>query len=230
VNTVRTIARGAWALLVLELKLYRSLLLWALRRRPGVRPGVTPIGYAQLVTPMMGLWIFASALEIPLVHVLTPWHSVRIALLVVAVWGLVWMVGLLAAIRIHPHLVDDERIRIRYGATVDVAVPWEAVSVVHLREADWPSSVRTLQWGPEVGTEVGTDEGSRTDREPSTRLAVAVGARTNLVLELRRPVVVPIKGMLGSRGKRTVTEVSLWVDEPRQAAALLRRRLPAPSR
>lgn len=214
-STLRRLPGAAWWLLLLELRLYRSLVLWALRRRPGVRPGATPLGYAQLVTPMMGLWIFASALEVPLVHVITPWDGLRIALLALSVWGLVWMLGMLSAIRIHPHLVDDEGIRVRYGVTVDAAVPWDAVAAVHVREEDWPSSVRTVQW--------------RDGDRASGRLAVAVGARTNLVLELRRPVAVPLHGLHGRR-THAVTELSLWVDDPREAAALLRRRLPARSR
>ena len=66
-----------------ELRLYRSLLRW-FARRPAVPGGdVEPFTYAKTVTPVMWLWIFASAAELPLVHVLIPWEAVRIALLVV---------------------------------------------------------------------------------------------------------------------------------------------------
>lgn len=108
---------------VFELNIYKSLLRWLLRR-PSVPAGFEPVGYARLVTPMLALWIFGSALELPLAHVLVPWHGVRIALLVVGVWGLLWMVGVLAGLRSYPHLLGSDRLRIRNGAMHDFAVPW----------------------------------------------------------------------------------------------------------
>ncbi len=79
--------RQATHALVFEFNIYKSLQRWLLRR-PSIPTGFEPVGYAQLATPMMALWIFGSALELPLAHVLVPWHGLRIALLVTGVWGL----------------------------------------------------------------------------------------------------------------------------------------------
>lgn len=72
--------------LVFEPNIYVSLLRWLLRR-PSIPEGSEPVGYAQLATPMTALWIFGSALELPLVHVLVPWHGLRLALLLIGIWG-----------------------------------------------------------------------------------------------------------------------------------------------
>ena len=69
-----------------ELRLYVSLTRWVIRR-PSIPRGQTPVRYAQAATPVIALWIFASAMEIPLFHVLVPWHSVRIAGLALGVWA-----------------------------------------------------------------------------------------------------------------------------------------------
>ena len=47
-----------------------------------------------------------------------------LALLVLGVWGLVWMIGFLAATVVHPHLLDHDGIVVRSGAAHRIALPW----------------------------------------------------------------------------------------------------------
>ena len=188
--------------LVFELNIYKSLLRWLLRR-PSVPAGFEPVAYAQLATPMMALWIFGSALELPLVHVLVPWHGVRITLLAIGVWGLLWMLGALAGLRTYPHLLGADMLRIRNGAMHDIAIPWETIAQVSTQDRSLPSSMWVLQ----------------PDRtEQGTHLNVAVSGRVNLHLALRQPLAVDTR-----KGHMVVTGVSLWVDEPREAASRIRR-------
>jgi hypothetical protein len=203
-DRLRSWGRLAWWAVRLEVSLYAALVRW-IGRRPAVPPGSTPVGYGQLVAPMMGLWIFASALEVPLVHVLTPWEGVRIVLLVVSVWGLVWMVGMYAALRTYPHLLDDEGIRIRSGTMVDVRLPWQAVHELRYDERTLPSSIRSFQ---------------RTGPDEARQLHVPMGARTNVTAELTGPTTLRT-----SPGEETVVSVSFWVDEPRSFVRQARERL-----
>lgn len=195
--------------LVFELNIYKSLLRWLLRR-PSVPAGFEPVGYARLVTPMLALWIFGSALELPLVHVLVPWHGVRIALLVVGVWGLLWMVGLLAGLRSYPHLLGPDTMRIRHGAMHDIAVPWESIEKVTTEDRSLPSSMWVLQ--PQ-------------DADHGAHLNVAVSGRVNVHLALREQLAVSTRG-----GELAVAGVSLWVDEPRDVVARIRREVDARAR
>jgi hypothetical protein len=187
---------------VFELNIYKSLLRWLLRR-PSIPAGFEPVGYAQLATPMMGLWIFGSALELPLVHVLVPWYGLRISLLVIGVWGLLWMLGALAGLRCYPHLLGHDTLRIRNGATHDIAIPWQAIAQVTTQDRSLPSSMWVLQ--PQQ-----TDQG--------THLNVAVSGRVNVHLTLRHQLRLRTK-----KGDMPVTGISLWVDEPRAVATRIRR-------
>lgn len=189
--------------LVFELNIYVSLLRW-LCRRPSIPAGFEPVGYARLATPMLALWIFGSALELPLVHVLVPWHAVRISLLVVGVWGLLWMIGFLAGLRSYPHLVGSDVLRIRNGALHDVAIPWTAIAQVTTEDRSLPSSMWVLQ--PQE-----TDRG--------IHLNVAVSGRVNVHLILHEELKVHT-----AKGEMVIAGASLWVDEPREEAARIRRR------
>jgi hypothetical protein len=189
--------------LVFELNIYKSLLRWLLRR-PHIPAGFEPVGYAQLATPMMGLWIFGSALELPLVHVLVPWHGLRIALLVIGVWGLLWMLGALAGLRTYPHLLGHDTLRIRNGATHDIVIPWAAIAKVTTLDRSLPSSMWVLQ--PQ-------------ETEHGTHLNVAVSGRVNVHLALRNQLQLRTK-----KGDMLVTGLSLWADEPRTVALRIRRR------
>jgi hypothetical protein len=197
-----------------ELRLYRSLFRWVTRRPAVPRSGSEPFGYARAVTPVMWLWIFASAVEIPVFHLIVPWDTVRLVVLVVSVWGLAWMVGFLASLSVHPHLLDRAGLRVRHGATVDIRVPWTAVASVGVTRRDPGSSIRTLQ--PRE-TERGVD------------LQVAVSGEVNVHAVLHRPMTVQTP-----TGGLEITELSFLADDPRALVATARKRmsaaLPAASR
>ena len=202
-TVVRRLARLAADALLLELALYRALARWV-GRRPDVPPGATPIGYAQLVTPVLALWIFASAAEVPLVDVLLPWDGLRVPLLVLGVWGLLWMLGLLASYRVRPHLLTDDILRVRNGGRTDIAVPLAAIASVAAVEHDLPGVVRSVHVEGDL-------------------LLVGVSSRTNVQLTLLEPTL-----LRAPHGEVVASRVGLWVDEPREIAALLRRARAAP--
>ena len=117
--------------LLYELSLYRSLVRW-LARRPDVPGGARPIGYSRLVAPMLWLWIFGSTVEVVVVEVVLrhldqPWaDAARVPLLVLGIWGVVWMLGMLASYRVRPHLITDTGLQVRSGARTWLVLPLEA--------------------------------------------------------------------------------------------------------
>ncbi|PWW23336.1 hypothetical protein JD79_02510 [Geodermatophilus normandii] len=185
--------------LAFEIGTWRSLWRWV-RRRPDVPAGADAFPYASAVTPVLWTFVVLSAVEIPLVDWLLPWRSLRIALLVLGVYGLLWMVGLLASMRVYPHTVGDGGLRVRSGTTVDVRVPWEEIAAVRARR-------RSV-------------EGSRTvvveESGEHRAVSVTVLSSTQVDVELRSPLVLP----LARTGGRPVTELRLAADDP---AALVRR-------
>ncbi|MBD0292481.1 MAG: hypothetical protein ICV70_02755 [Jiangellaceae bacterium] len=187
-----------------ELRLYRSLFRWV-TRWPAVPAGTEAVGYSRAVTPVMSLWIFASAVEMLVLHLLVPWPMVRIVLLVLSAWGLVWMLGFLASLKVYPHLISESGMRIRHGASVDIAVPWNVIARVAVQRRDLPSSIRTLQ--PRQ-TERGTD------------LQVGVSGEVNVHAVLDRQLDVPTPKRV-----HHVTELSFLVDDPDTYVARAREQL-----
>jgi hypothetical protein len=187
----------------LELALYRSLVRWVVRR-PDVPTGATPIGYARLVAPMLWLWIFGSATEVVVVEVVLQqveagWaEAIRMPLLVVGIWGVLWMLGMLAAYRVRPHVLTDDGLRVRNGARTWVDVPLEGVAATRIVEHDLPGVVRAVHHADGL-------------------LLVGVSSRTNVELQLTGPT-----DLTTSKGEMTADRVGLWVDEPRAVAAQIK--------
>lgn len=189
--------------LLYELSLYRSLARW-LARRPDVPHGATPIGYSRLVAPMLWLWIFGSSVEVVVVevvlrHVDQPWAAAaRAPLLVLGMWGVVWMLGMLASYRVRPHLLTDTELQARSGARTWLVVPLDAVGSTRAVEHEVPGVIRSLHVEGDLAL-------------------VGAGSGTNLEMMLTRPTTVST-----SKGEATVTRVGIWVDDPRDVAAQLR--------
>lgn len=201
----RTLWRLAKRAVLFELSLYRSLARWLMRRHDVRYDGARPVTYAKTVTPVMWLWIFASAVEVPLVHLLIPWDTVRIVVLVLSIWGLLWMVGLLASLTVYPHLLTPTGMRVRNGASTDITLPWSTVAAASYQRRDLDSTIRALQ--PRE-TEAGTD------------LQVAVSGQVNVHLRLHRPTVVAIP-----KGEMEIVELSLFADDPRALVAAAREQI-----
>lgn len=199
-----------WRLVVLELRLYWSLLRWLARRPSHGGPEDETVTYARLVTPVMWLWIFASAMEVPLIHVLVPWDSIRFPLLVIGVWGLLWMVGLLSSLWVHPHLVGPSHLRVRHGAATDLPVAWADVASVTSEHRDLDSTVWTLQ-------PVETDRG--------TVLQVAVSGQVNVHLTFHEPVVLRTHKLTAGWVEAEYVGLSLFADDPRDAVERVRAHL-----
>lgn len=191
--------------LLVELALYRSLARWV-ARRPDVPAGTTAIGYGQLAGPMLWLWIFGSAVEVVVLDlVLHRWvPSLRLPLLVLGVWGVLWMLGLLASMRVRPHLLGGTELVVRSGARTRVVVPLSALEDTRGITHEVPGLVRTLHHADDI-------------------LLVGLGSETNLELVLAGPTTVQT-----SKGPCTASRIGLWVDEPREVAATLRRRRSGP--
>jgi hypothetical protein len=144
--------------IAMEIGNWRSLFLWVRRRVAGQGPGVQTFSYGKQITPLLWAFVFVSAIELPVVHLLIPWDTVRLVVLVLSVWGLLFMIGMAASMKVFPHLLDAGGIRVRYGATTDIHLPWHEVEAVRARR--------------------GTDEAAHN---------VAVMNQTRIAVSLRRP-------------------------------------------
>lgn len=192
-----------------ELNIWRSLFRWILRRPDTGGPGDTAFSYAGVVTPILMAFIVLSAVEIPIFDLILsrtlPWPTVRQTALVLGVWGLLWMIGLLASLRVHPHLVRPAGLRVRNSATIDISLPWTAIADVRTDQRSFERS-RTVQFEQ-------TDQGEV--------LNLVTGKQTNITLSLRAPVSV----RLPAGASPPIRELRFYADEPRELTALIRQHL-----
>jgi hypothetical protein len=159
---------------------------------------------------MLWLWIFGSTVEVIVVEVVLrhldqPWAAAsRVPLLVLGVWGVVWMLGMLASYRVRPHLLTDTELRVRNGTWTWLSVPLEAVDSTRTAPHEVPGVIRSLHVDGHLAL-------------------VGAGSRTNLEMLLARPTTVST-----SKGEVTVSRIGIWVDEPHKVATQIRPTLGTP--
>jgi len=183
---------------VTEAAMWRSLSRW-LRRKPlALGPGDEAFSYLGVVKPILGVFIGLSAVEVPIfdliVRKVVPWEPARWIVLVLGVWGLLWMFGLFASMKIHPHVVGPAGLRVRMSSSMDFTVDWADVETVS-------KSYRTMPSGKSVQVE---QEGDR------TVLHIVTGSQTSVDVRLRRPVSFGLpKGP-----SEPASELRLYADDP----------------
>jgi hypothetical protein len=160
-------------------------------------PGEEQFGYVGVIKPILGVFIVLSAVEIPIFDLImvnvVPWRPARWIVLGLGVWGLLWMIGLLATMTIHPHVAGDRGIRVRHGAGVDFTVPWDDVASIK-------KSYRSLTSNKSVQFE---QDGER------RVLNVGVGKQTSIDVRLHRPMIFE----LPDGPSDPVDEVRLYADD-----------------
>ncbi|HEX6231712.1 MAG TPA: hypothetical protein VFZ63_01165 [Jiangellaceae bacterium] len=190
-TTMRALASRA---LRFEMNIWLSLYRW-IARRPRVGPGAQGFGYSTAVEPVIWVFIVVSAIEVVVVHLLVPWPVVRAIALIIGIWGLTWMLGFLASVKVNVHELNQDGLRARYGSNVDVFVPWGAVASLRPQRYDLPSS-RTVQLSQ-------TPDG--------TALSIGVSSQTNLRIVLREPVTVRLR-----KGEQEIVELRCYADDAQQ--------------
>ena len=106
--------------------------LWRWLRRRSL--GADEFAYharSQLIAGLV-LLVFTLPVEILLVELLVPWDLVRSILLVVAVAGTLWAVGVILSIRTFPHRVASDALEFRYGALGAAIVPPSLIASVEV--------------------------------------------------------------------------------------------------
>ncbi|MEU6756939.1 hypothetical protein [Streptomyces sp. NPDC046685] len=180
----------------MEFGLFRALWRW-IRRKPDAPEGHQILSYGSEIKPIMWVMVFLVPLEILAVELLIPWTVARIALLVLSVYGTVWVLGFIAALSIRPHTVGDGKIVLRFAHFTQIAIPLELVESVR--------SSRHSGYRRAVNISDGV-------------LAMPIGDSTTLSIKLREPYSVAPKP-----GKPTqeVREVRFAADNTREAIRVL---------
>ena len=169
---MRWLLRRAWAM---EIHGYQSIYRFVFRR-PRVPTGAVGFTYSAPILSILIVLTVVSAVELVVVDLIVHrWApGIRVPLLILGAWGLVWLIGLLLGVLTRPHAVGPDGVRVRFAADVDIPVSWEDIYSVGRRR-------RTRKDGEPAL--IVDDDGSAT-------LHVRVGDETNLEIVLERDLTV----------------------------------------
>lgn len=168
-----------------------------IRRHRDAAPGDRLLAYGGRLRGILGSMIGISIVELAIVEFLVPWTWLRWTLLILGVYGLIWVLGLAASAYTRPHLLDAERLRLRMTIFADIAVPLGTLSQVG------GGGIASHQRGVEAG---------------DGKLAVSVLGLSNMSLTFAEPVEVDC----GKAGRHAVRKVRFYVDDPEAATAAIR--------
>ncbi|MGM7645703.1 hypothetical protein ACSVDM_12460 [Nocardia sp. JW2] len=169
----------------------------AITRKPDIAGG-TPIRYAGAMSAILWAFVVVSAVEIPAVHLIIPWAPVRLAALALGIWGLLWMLGLLAAHHVYPHVLTPDYLRVRYLRRTELAIPLSALRAVR----------------PDMR---GYDESKTLHRTANGTIALPVGSSTNIRVQLAAPQTFSTP-----QGDLTSSTIAFWADDPQTAIGAIK--------
>lgn len=177
-----------------------SLGRW-LTRRPRVPSGATAFPNSGPIVPLLIAFTVVSAIEVVVVDVIVHrWPVIRIICLVLGVWGVTFMLGMLATARMTPHAVGPSGLLIRSGTAVRQVVGWAQVE--------------------HIGTRTDVLEKGKSIQVDGPVLSLVVQSATTVAVRLREPVVV----RLPDRDVE-VSEIRFHADDPAALVAAARSHL-----
>ncbi|MFH8248762.1 hypothetical protein ACH3VR_00160 [Microbacterium sp. B2969] len=182
---------------LMELKIYSSIGR-AIARRPAIDPGGSGFSYHRPVMTILIVFIALSALEIPILDLIVHrWPVVRIVVLIIGIWGLTWMIGLLCAYFMRPHVVSPRGLHIREGLEIDIFLNWDDIaSVARVRQVDPPKTARF------------------TTTDGRTQLSLRMQDEVNIEIRLERPTTVRLPGRPPKGGAQEAEIIRIWTDNP----------------
>lgn len=173
-----------------ELRLWAALFRWVFRRPVAIEAGARRFTYHRAVNLILGAFLAVSAIELPILHLILPWATVRAVALALGVYGLIWMVGLLATMHVHQHVVGPSGLRIRNSITLDLPLRWDQIAALDVRRRSLPP-------------------GGQTQLEDGV-LSLGMASQTSVDVRLVAPLVVPV----GKTRGQAVTQIRFHADEP----------------
>lgn len=168
-----------------------------IRRRRHAGPGDRVVAYVGRLRGILIAMIAISIVELAVVEFLVPWAWLRWTLLILGVYGLIWVLGFAFSAQTRPHLVDAERLRLRMAVWADITVPLGTLSKAG------PGGIASHDRDVEAG---------------DGKLAVSVLGVTNMSLTFAEPVEVDC----GKAGRHAVRYVRFYADDQESATAAIR--------
>lgn len=171
-----------------------------LRGRKDVPADATPIRYGSAQKTFMIVMMVLGPLEIVLVELIVPWAWLRTILLIVAIYGVIWMFGYYSGLHTRPHYIDAKRLVLRNGHLAAVSVD---VGFVHATRRETHEKYKGLV----------------SVKDDVVAVPGMSGTALTVTLEPETPVQVQGRGVVRAR------EVRFDADDPEAALRSIRQRL-----
>jgi hypothetical protein len=167
-------------------------LIRGLLRRPDIPIGAAAFSHHRALAPVRWTLVGLLVVEASVVHLLVPAGAVRVTLLLLGLYSLIWLVGyVLGSGPARPHLVDRHGVVLRCGLTTDIVLPIDtiarAVAVRHHR-----TGTATVQVDDRI-------------------LNLVDNGGTAIEITLDPPLHIP----LPRRDPVEIDTIRAWVDDPR---------------
>ncbi len=186
---------------LLELRTFVTLARWVLRWQ---LPADERFTYQRRswVGVLLVFVLLTTPAELVLLHVLLPWAWLRWTLLVVTLYGLLWLWALWAGLTVYPHTLERDALVVRWLYLHEVRIPLQEIASIQLQ----PTAISDVRDGLTV--RAGT-------------AWLAVGGRTDVRIDLHKPIT----GQRFLAATEPFCVLFLAVDEPERLVASVVRRL-----
>jgi hypothetical protein len=191
-------------LVALEPRVWYYLARWLFRRRP-LQPNEFSYNRRSPLGTLLVVLFISAPVEIFIVELLVPWTIVRWALAILAIYSLLWVAAFAVAMRVLPHRLEADGLRLRYGFMAEGFVPYSSIESVEHRRTKLPEKAGEGLYVPKTGA-VGY---------------LPIGGRADVTIRLNDPV--SLQGLLTVAPP--VLVIHFGTDAPDRLAAALRERL-----
>ncbi|HEU4792059.1 MAG TPA: hypothetical protein VFS96_00205, partial [Nitrolancea sp.] len=180
----------------LEPRLWVYLGQWIFRRRPP-----SPDEFAYRKRSIMGVLLIVAVLtapgEILLWEILIPWNWLRLVLLILSLYALLWIFAFYASLVVLPHRLKLEVALLHFGALAEGKIPYSSIDSVKVDERKAPDGREGIRLSPD-----------------KTTAYIGVGGKTDVTIQLREPLA--LSGLVGPTSP--VITVCIAADEPERLA------------
>lgn len=176
----------------MEIDGWRSIYL-LLRKRTAAPFGAQVFSYYLEMRTILFVFIGLSAVEIPIFDlILSRWPAIRWPFLILGIWGFLFMIGIYAGLRVHPHFVTEKELVIYAGPNFKLAIPKEQIYSAFFDDRNFETS---------KGFQVDEFQG-----EPRVNLVTM--SQVNVLLTLKQPILV-------TKGSKTyqVRQLAFFADD-----------------
>ncbi|MGA7732467.1 MAG: hypothetical protein WCD37_14505, partial [Chloroflexia bacterium] len=198
------VPRRVARLVALEPRLWYYLARWLFRRRD-LREGEYGYNKRSMMGALVAMLVVSAPVELLLAELLIPWPVVKWVVGIAAVYGALWLAGVVVSMRVLPHRLEGDGLRINYGVLASGFVAYENIEAVESGRFRLPE---------------GAGEGLVVPRGREVAY-IGAGGRADVAIRLREPV--RLKRLVTDTGP--VRTIYLAADDGAGLAEALRERI-----